>query len=157
MIDEESHHHNNSKSMRWQYKYNDNVEANKKPKKALDLDTNMSTPNKQKKWTGKPKGPKSGHWYVHFLSKQTTLTQSEKQKQTQQMNERTVKNLPKSKLKRFLAGKKSFGSKSVNSGDEGEREQPTVNIVMANKQRRQENTKWEKVKKWTKWVEPYYL
>ena len=63
------------------------------------------------------------------------------------MNERMIENLLKSKLKRFLARKKSFGSKSVNSGDEGEREQPTVITVTTNKQHRRENTKWEKAKK----------
>ena len=60
------------------------------------------------------------------------------------MNERMIENLLKSKLKGFLAGKKSFGSKSVNSGDEGEREQPTVNTVM--KQRRRKNKSGRKLK-----------
>ena len=63
------------------------------------------------------------------------------------MNERTIENLLKSKLKHFLARKKSFGSKSVSSSDEGEREQPIVITVTANKQHRRENTKWEKAKK----------
>ena len=60
------------------------------------------------------------------------------------MNERMIENLLKSKLKGFLVGKKSFGSKSVNSGDEGEREQPTVNTVM--KQRRRKNKSGRKLK-----------
>ena len=62
------------------------------------------------------------------------------------MNERMIENLLKSKLKGFLAGKKSFGSKSVNSGDEGEREQPAVNTVTTNKQRRRKNKSGRKLK-----------
>ena len=52
-----------------------------------------------------------------------------------------VENLSKSKLKHFLAGRKSFGSKPVIDGDESKMKQLAVSIVTAKEQRRQENTK----------------
>ena len=73
------------------------------------------------------------------------------------MSEQMTENLPKSKLKRFLTGRRSSNSKQVVGGNEDEKKQLAINIVIVKKNRRWENTKREKAKRWTKWVELHYL
>ena len=73
------------------------------------------------------------------------------------MNKQMVENLPKSRLKHSLVDKRSFDSKLIGNDNEGKWEQLVVSIVTMKKQCMQENTKWEKAKRWTKWVEPRYL
>lgn len=62
-----------------------------------------------------------------------------------------VENLPKSRLKCFLVGKRSSGSKPVGSGNQREMEQSTVSTMTAKKQRRRENTKQKKPKDEPNW------
>ena len=73
------------------------------------------------------------------------------------MSEQMTENLPKSKLKRFLTGRRSSSSKQVVGGNEDEKKELAINIVMVKKIRIWESTKQEKAKKWTKWVELLYL
>ena len=73
------------------------------------------------------------------------------------MNKQMVENVPKSRLKHSLVDKRFFDSKLIGNDDKGKWEQLVVSIVMLKKQCMQENTKWEKAKRWSKWVEPRYL
>lgn len=65
--------------------------------------------------------------------------------------------IPKLRLKRYLAKKRSSGSKPIINDDENKGEQPVESVVIVKEQREQENSKKEKTKMWPKCVEPWYL